>query len=122
MDVGVLAACLPTLKPLFTRTVDMARKYASSRSGTSGASSRSRRPTGQSANNVFGLGLGSHYSAHVQPGDRANKVGRKHHSVYGHWDPMTRDCESDEFPLQEGKGVPAEQSNSIVRTREVLVE
>jgi hypothetical protein len=109
LDVGIIAASLPALKPLFTRFLDAARGLASGQtvSGLNGQRSSYRRQVEGPDNAKDGAGRT------ISLFTRSNNASRRP------WQSVQRrDSEDSILPLQD----LASKSNSIVVTRDYTVE
>jgi hypothetical protein len=109
LDVGIIAASLPALKPLFTRFLDAARGLASGQtvSGFNGQRSSYRRQVEGPDNAKDGAGRT------ISLFTRSNNASRRP------WQSVQRrDSEDSILPLQD----LASKSNSIVVTRDYTVE
>jgi hypothetical protein len=103
MNVGIIAACLPTIKPLFVTFFEKARAITAGRSVRTQDRSGYFEQRETSGHCLSDLGESRGHTAHVISVHRP----RKH-------DRIDDGSESDEVPLNVRKG-------AIVKTREVLV-
>ena len=123
MNVGILAACLPTIKPLFITFFEKARAITAGRTGRSQDRSGyivQREPSGLSLDNISGSK--GPYNAHIISVNEPQKVYRTDDSGYVHWDAPGKDGnESDEAPLHGWQTPSGTRGQAIIKTSEVYV-
>jgi len=123
MNIGIVAACLPTIKPLFITFFEKARAITAGRTGrTHGRSGYLEQcdPTGHSLDQLSGAK--GPYNAHVVSMHEPRKVFRTDNEGYVHWDtPSKNGSESDEAPLNGWQTSDGASGRAIIKTSEVHV-
>ena len=123
MNVGIVAACLPTIKPLFITFFEKARAITAGRTGRSQERSgyvEQREPSDLSLDQISGAKRP--YNAHVISVHEPKKAYRTDDSGYVHWNSPSRDGnESDEAPLHNWRTPSGARGQAIIKTSEVHV-
>jgi len=124
MNVGIVAACLPTIKPLFIAFFEKARALTVARTGRTQDRSgyfEQREPSGLSLDHLSGAK--GPYNAHVVSIHEPRKQFRADDEGYVHWDaPSKNGSQSDEVPLHGGWQAPnGARGRAIIKTSEVHV-
>lgn len=126
MNVGIVAACLPTLKALFVTFFEKARAITNNKLGSSGRRSRNTHdqsgyrkqhdPSSLSLNNIKGV---KGYNAHVVSVHENQLDFEVGDEGFVHWDSRGNGVshDGDEVPLHYGEA----KGRGIVKTREVHV-
>jgi hypothetical protein len=124
MNIGIVAACLPTIKPLFITFFEKARALTAGR--TAGRTHdlsgylEQRDPSGHSLDQLSGAK--GPYNAHVVSMHEPRKLFRTDEEGYVHWDaPSKNGSESDEIPLHGWRAGEGERGRAIIKTSEVHV-
>jgi hypothetical protein len=112
MNIGIVAACLPTIKPLFISFFDAARAITSGRTGRTQDRSgylEHHEPSGHSLDNLSGSK--GPYSAHIISVHKPRKQNRTHEG-----------SDSDDAPLHGWQKTSEDvRGRSIIKTSEVHV-
>ena len=123
MNIGIVAACLPTLKPLFITFFEKARALTAGRTGRSQDRSgyfEQREPSGHSLDHLSGAK--GPYNAHVVSVREPRKQFQTDEEGYVRWDAPSKDGdESDEIPLHGWQTPDGARGRGIVKTSEVHV-
>lgn len=123
MNIGIVAACLPTIKPLFITFFEKARALTVGRTGRSQDRSgyfEQREPSGHSLDHLSGAK--GPYKAHVVSIHEPRKHSRAHGEGNVQWDAPGKDGnESDEIPLHGWQAADGVRGRGILKTSEVHV-
>lgn len=122
MNIGIIAACLPTLKPLFVSFFEKARAITSGRTGggTPGPSGYFQQNDAAS-HSMNNLAPPKSHRAHIVSVYEPKSHYHTDSSGYVHWNSMGKGGESDEMPLR-GLQVPElAKGREIVKTSEVYI-
>jgi hypothetical protein len=123
MNIGIVAACLPTIKPLFITFFEKARALTAGRTGRSHDRSgylEQRDPSGHSLDHLSGAK--GPYNALVVSMPEPRKVFRTDDEGYVHWDaPSKNGNEGDEIPLHGWQASEGATGRAIIKTSEVHI-
>lgn len=111
MNIGILAACLPTIKPLFITFFEKARAITAGRTGRSNDRSgyfEQQEPSGHSLDDI--AGSKGHHSARIISVYKPRKQHRTH-----------EDSESDDMPLYGQQTQAGARGGAIVKTSEIYI-
>lgn len=123
MNIGIVAACLPTIKPLFITFFEKARALTAARTGRTHDRSGYLEQHDPSSHSLDHLsGAKGPYKAHVVSMHEPRKLFRTDEEGYVHWDaPSKNGIESDEAPLNGWQASEGARGRAIIKTSEVHV-
>ena len=124
MNIGIVAACLPTIKPLFISFFEKARALTAGRTGRTQDRSgyfEQREPSDHHSLDQLS-GTKGPYNAHVISVHEPRKHYRADGEGYVHWNAPDKDGnESDEIPLHGWQVPEGVRERGIIKTSEVHV-